>query len=49
VTNWIPVVVHGEVGVRTEAVGKVPASVVVLSITNGRIRGVFQVLNPDKL
>ncbi|MGD9985746.1 RNA polymerase sigma factor SigJ [Pseudonocardia sp.] len=49
VTNWSPVVVNGELGVRTEAVGKVPASVVVLSITNGRIRGVFQVLNPDKL
>jgi RNA polymerase sigma-70 factor (ECF subfamily) len=49
VTNWSPVVVNGELGVRTEAVGKVPASVVVLSITNGRIRGVFQVLSPDKL
>ena len=48
-TGWSPVVVNGELGVRTEAVGKAPASVVVLSITNGRIRSVFQVVNPDKL
>ncbi|GEL24619.1 hypothetical protein PSU4_35730 [Pseudonocardia sulfidoxydans NBRC 16205] len=48
-TSWSPVVVNGELGVRTDAVGRAPASVVVLSITNGRIRGVFQVVNPDKL
>lgn len=48
-TGWTPVVVNGELGVRTEAVGKAPASVAVLSITNGRIRSVFQVVNPDKL
>ncbi|WP_103384684.1 RNA polymerase sigma factor SigJ [Pseudonocardia dioxanivorans] len=47
--DWEPILVNGEPGVRTPAVGTAPASVAVLSVTDGRIRAMYQVVNPDKL
>lgn len=44
-----PLLVNGELGLRTGGRGETPASVTVLSVTGGRIVGLYSVLNPQKL
>jgi RNA polymerase sigma-70 factor, ECF subfamily len=44
-----PVLVNGELGLRTRACGTVPASVTVLALRDGLVAGLYSVLNPAKL
>jgi RNA polymerase sigma-70 factor (ECF subfamily) len=47
--GWTPTLVNGAAGIRTPAIGDVPAGVVTLTVADGRITGIYQVVNPAKL
>ncbi|MDN5857792.1 MAG: RNA polymerase sigma factor SigJ [Pseudonocardia sp.] len=44
-----PVLVNGELGFRTPAAHDVGGTVVAVAVSQGRITGIYQVLNPEKL
>ncbi len=48
-TSWTPVLVNGAVGVRTPASGDLPTGVVTVTVVDGRIAGIYQVVNPEKM
>ncbi|WP_219417582.1 RNA polymerase sigma factor SigJ [Pseudonocardia nigra] len=48
-TDWTPVLVNGEAGFRTPAFAETGAGVTVLSLRDGKIDAVYQMLNPEKL
>ncbi|MGI5131858.1 RNA polymerase sigma factor SigJ [Pseudonocardia sp. CA-107938] len=48
-TGWTPVLVNGAAGVRTQAGSDLPAGVVTIAVVDGRISGIYQVINPAKL
>jgi RNA polymerase sigma-70 factor (ECF subfamily) len=47
--TWTPVLVNGAAGVHTSATGVAPEAVTSVAVTDGRISGIYQVLNPAKL
>jgi RNA polymerase sigma-70 factor (ECF subfamily) len=47
--TWTPVLVNGAAGVHTPATAVAPETVVTVAVTDGRISGIYQVLNPEKL
>ena len=48
--GWEPVLVNGDPGIRFPAYGEYEAAgVAVLAVRDGRIEGVYQVVNPEKL
>lgn len=48
-TGATVVLVNGEPAFRTPAVGAAAASVLTIAVRDGRIAGIYQVLNPEKL
>jgi RNA polymerase sigma-70 factor (ECF subfamily) len=47
--GWIPVEVNGETGFLTPSYGETGPGVTAVSVRDGRISGVYSVLNPEKL
>lgn len=47
--TWTPVLVNGAAGVHTSATAAAPAAVTSFALAGGRIIGIYQVLNPEKL
>ncbi|WP_308259299.1 RNA polymerase sigma factor SigJ [Pseudonocardia sp. H11422] len=47
--GWTAVEVNGELGFHIPATAAGPATVTVLSVSDGRIAAIYQVVNPDKL
>ncbi|SHK06216.1 RNA polymerase sigma-70 factor, ECF subfamily [Pseudonocardia thermophila] len=48
-TGWTPVLVNGDLGLAAPADGDLPAGVVTVAVSEGRIAGIYQVVNPAKL
>jgi RNA polymerase sigma-70 factor (ECF subfamily) len=47
--GWVPIEVNGEPGFLTPSYGETGPGVTALSVRDGRISGVYSVLNPEKL
>ncbi|MEJ3652576.1 sigma factor-like helix-turn-helix DNA-binding protein [Actinomycetes bacterium KLBMP 9759] len=47
--GWEPVLVNGELGIRSAGAGEVPPSIAAIAVEDGRVTGIYQVLNPAKL
>jgi len=47
--GWTPVMVNGELGIRSPAFADTAAGAAVLSLRDGRIAAIYQVVNPEKL
>jgi RNA polymerase sigma-70 factor, ECF subfamily len=47
--GWTPVFVNGDIGFRTPPVRDAAETVVAIAVRDGRIAGIYQILNPTKL